>query len=104
MAQVLQDSLRSQDIAGRWGGEEFLVLLPNTAADPTLVLAERLRTAVASTCGVTVSIGLHTIHGLSDESADAMLEAADRALYAAKDRGRNCVGISRPWTSATAAI
>ena len=81
-----------------------MVLLPNTASTPALVLAERLRANVASACHVTVSIGLHTMHGLSDESADAMLEAADRALYAAKDRGRNCVGISRPWTSATAAI
>lgn len=104
VARVLQNSLRSQDIAGRWGGEEFLVLLPNTAAAPALVLAERLRTNVASACGVTVSIGLHTMHGLPDESADAMLDAADRALYAAKGQGRNCVATSRPRTGATAAV
>lgn len=94
VARVLQDSLRSQDIAGRWGGEEFLVLLPNTASTPALVLAERLRANVASACHVTVSIGLHTMHGLTNESADAMLDTADRALYAAKHRGRNCVGTS----------
>jgi diguanylate cyclase (GGDEF)-like protein len=94
VARVLQDSLRSQDIAGRWGGEEFLVLLPSTASTPALVLAERLRANVASACHVTVSIGLHTMHGLTNESADAMLDTADRALYAAKHRGRNCVGTS----------
>ncbi len=104
VARVLQNSLRSQDIAGRWGGEEFLVLLPNTAAAPALVLAERLRTNVASACDVTVSIGLHTMHGLPDESADTMLDAADRALYAAKGQGRNCVATSRPRTGATAAV
>ena len=104
VARVLQNSLRSQDIAGRWGGEEFLVLLPNTAAAPALVLAERLRTNVASACDVTVSIGLHSMHGLPDESADTMLDAADRALYAAKGQGRNCVATSRPRTGATAAV
>lgn len=97
VARVLQNSLRSQDIAGRWGGEEFLVLLPNTAAAPALVLAERLRTNVASACDVTVSIGLHTMHGLPDESADTMLDAA-------KGQGRNCVATSRPRTGATAAV
>ncbi len=96
VAQALRGSLRSQDLAGRWGGEEFLVLLPNTTALPALVLAERLRTNVAMACSVTISIGLHTKHSNTTESAGTMLEAADHALYEAKSRGRNCVEASPP--------
>ncbi|MCE1250275.1 MAG: GGDEF domain-containing protein [Comamonadaceae bacterium] len=99
VAQLLQASLRTQDVAGRWGGEEFVLLLPNTAAAGALVLAERLRSTIALTpflapgqapLPVTVSIGLHTLQDGLDESAADLLDAADQALYDAKDKGRNC--------------
>jgi diguanylate cyclase (GGDEF)-like protein len=93
---VLVNTLRSGDFAGRYGGEEFLVLLPATGADGALEIAERVRRAVseirvpAVTHRVTLSIGLAVIpdHAID---ADSLERAADRALYAAKNAGRDRV-------------
>ncbi len=96
---VLATSLRASDFAGRFGGEEFIVLLPDTRVDQAQVTAEVLRAAIAATrvAGiddtVTISIG---IAALPDHSldADSLLRAADRALFAAKTAGRNRVQVS----------
>lgn len=87
--------LRQSAIAARWGGEEFLVILPETEADGALKVAERLRVAVAETpldesaaAGVTVSIGASVFPHHGGEEA-GLLNAADRALYRAKADGRN---------------
>lgn len=93
---VLHWSLRESDLAGRYGGEEFLVLLPDTSLDGAVVLAEKLRgeIAVTSVPGVdrtiTASFG---VASFPDDTVDGelLLRVADRALYAAKARGRNCV-------------
>ena len=89
---------RAVDLAARIGGEEFAVLLPNTPMDGAVDIAlrvERLLAAKAlphadSDAGshLTVSIGIATIHA-QDETAHALVERADRALYAAKEQGRN---------------
>jgi len=87
---------------GRYGGEEFLIVLPETDAAGAATLADRLREAVeglqASHKGVvipvTISFGVAEV--LADESADDLIERADRALYAAKDGGRNLVVVDRP--------
>lgn len=93
----LQAKLRTEDTLGRWGGEEFLVLLPRTGHQGALVLAERLRVAVADQpipIGVgdplplTVSIGVASDHG---PKAEVLIADADRALYEAKAAGRNRV-------------
>jgi diguanylate cyclase (GGDEF)-like protein len=89
--------LRNIDTVGRLGGEEFAVLLPDTAAGTALLVAERLRHALdvpadaagAGKIGYTVSIGVATLQ--AGESIDAMLSRADAALYAAKAGGRNAV-------------
>jgi diguanylate cyclase (GGDEF)-like protein len=105
VGQVLRDSCRIYDVPGRYGGEEFCVVLPETALGSSPAVAERIRTRVAaamvtaggSAINVTASIG---IAGIDDETADAILTAtalidrADRALYVAKHRGRNRVELS----------
>src|SRR5260221_460540 len=92
--------VRSFDLVGRYGGEEFVVLMPETNLQIALFVAERLRIAiadapfviagVATPLRVTVSIGVATT--LEDEdSPTELLRRADIALYAAKDGGRNCL-------------
>ena len=93
-ARRLSQQLRMGDTAGRWGGEEFLVILPHTDLPGGLEVAERIRAAAAAapfTAGttqikVTVSGGCS---GGQGESAEELLRCVDTALYRAKDRGRN---------------
>lgn len=99
LGAVLRSTLRDSDFAGRFGGEEFLVLLPDTHPAGALAFAERLRTAAAaiSVTGleqrITVSIGVAVLPDHAGD-ADALLRAADRALYAAKANGRNRVDVA----------
>jgi diguanylate cyclase (GGDEF)-like protein len=91
---AIRSCLRASDFAGRFGGEELLVLLPDTTARAALVLAERIRATVAAIAvtgvdrEVTVSIGIADLHRPSGDVA-GLLRQADRALYAAKAAGRN---------------
>jgi diguanylate cyclase (GGDEF)-like protein/PAS domain S-box-containing protein len=95
VAATMRDCIRPSDTAGRWGGEEFLILAPVTDEDQALALAERLRTMVASgwldtdgrTITVTVSIGIALIR--QAEPATTLIERADAAMYTAKADGRN---------------
>ncbi len=96
VAAALRAGTREADIVSRWGGEEFLVLLPSTRAGEAVELAERLRARVealaindrAAQCvPVTISIGVAALG--AGESGSAWLRRADDALYAAKDAGRN---------------
>jgi diguanylate cyclase (GGDEF)-like protein len=102
-AALLRRTVRDIDIAARYGGEEFAVLLIDTDAADALRTAERVRTAVEAETfshertqlDVTVSVGASTCLARASEpeaarSADALLRSADRALYAAKEAGRNC--------------
>ena len=91
-ADVLRRSVRRSDTVCRYGGEEFLVVLPDTTPDEATVLATRMFTAVhargeALELPLSVSIGL-TCYRFGD-SVESMLLRADRALYASKDYGRN---------------
>jgi diguanylate cyclase (GGDEF)-like protein len=102
IGKLLRDSCRVYDVPGRYGGEEFCVLLPETKVGNTSVVAERIRTRLESTemtCGdekvvVTASIGIAGME--APEAAEllspaALIDRADRALYSAKSRGRNRV-------------
>ena len=97
-ASALKSQLRQYDFVGRFGGEEFLVLLPGCDAAAARAVGERMRECIENqraTVGpdsvqVTVSVGVAvTVNGSA--SADALVEAADAALYRAKETGRNRV-------------
>ena len=91
-AHAMGTHLRQEDQLGRLGGEEFLVLLPDTDADAAMHAAERMREEVAAAptpVPVTVSIGIATWE--DGETPEAFLARADDALYAAKDAGRDRV-------------
>lgn len=98
LAEVIRASLRGTDSAYRYGGEEFVVLLPETAARAAVQLAERLRTAFAGLklpldggqeVSATISIGV--AEWLPDEDEQNLIRRADEAVYSAKHRGKNCV-------------
>jgi two-component system, cell cycle response regulator len=97
IGQRLLACLRPYDTVGRYGGEEFLIVLPGCGADRALDLAERLRKCIEDeqlhtdglTVKVTMSLGVTTWDGQSSE--EALVHSADRALYRAKDEGRNRV-------------
>lgn len=97
VAKTLERVLnRSSDLFARYGGEEFVVLLPETDARGARNVAERLQSTLAQTSPigniehqVTLSIGGTTWTGQRDAGAEAFMEAADRALYQAKQNGRN---------------
>ncbi len=95
------DLVRQHDVFARYGGDEFLVLLPETDAATALAVAERIRQRIAASPGqstsgsvqVTISVGVTT---LSQDilTLDAFLNRADQALYHAKSAGKNCVVIA----------
>ena len=95
-ARRLRAAVRTDDAVGRWGGEEFLVVAPRTTIDQAVVLAERVRAAIADQpfdlgdhhIRVTVSVGCAA--GIDEPTAD-VLGRADVALYQSKARGRNRV-------------
>jgi diguanylate cyclase (GGDEF)-like protein/PAS domain S-box-containing protein len=93
-ALLIKKNARETDVVGRWGGEEFLILSPNTQLDGALALSEKLRALVSlfkfSFVGhKTGSFGVSTFH--SGDDAKSMLKRADEALYRAKLSGRNSV-------------
>lgn len=93
---ALRGSLRESDLVGRYGGEEFLILLPATPLDGALTLAEKLRSelALVNVPGVDRAItGSFGVASFPEDAPDGemLVRMADRALYAAKAAGRNCV-------------
>ena len=86
----IKSLLRSADLLGRFGGEEFVVLLPETTLAVANTVAERVRSAMSSWGGPTVSIGVTSSQATGD-SVDALLARADAAMYRAKSKGRNRV-------------
>ncbi len=115
VAQRLRDNLRAVDLVARTGGEEFLVVMPDTNGEQVRGAAERLRRVIGdagfdarpptalgrpheagATISVTLSIGvaLGQSHGAAREDVDLILQRADAALYAAKGAGRNTVTFS----------
>jgi len=100
IAQTMVNSLRKADTVARWGGEEFIVLLPATAKKDALILATRTLTTVSKlqfssvSRQVTVSIGLTGMPDPDIDTSDKLIAAADSALYKAKENGRNRIEIA----------
>lgn len=103
IAKTLKDSLREGDVASRFGGEEFALLLPSTSVEDARVLAERIRNAVAgkrimkratkeAIGQVTISIGISSY--TAQQNPEDLFQAADKNLYEAKSGGRNQTVIS----------
>ncbi|MEA1926640.1 MAG: diguanylate cyclase [Candidatus Auribacterota bacterium] len=100
LSGTLREEIRRQDILGRYGGEEFLIILPETTGEAAAVLMERCRRKVAETpyiedsqsssVSVTFSAGIAELTG-DDHSIEDLIERADRALYKAKENGRDQV-------------
>lgn len=96
--ETIQSHLRQNDSLGRYGGEEFLVLLPSTKLEKVHVIAKRLREAVAEqtyACDellfkITASIGIALYSSEDNFSPEELISQADKALYLAKESGRNC--------------
>jgi diguanylate cyclase (GGDEF)-like protein len=99
IGSILKETVRGADVAARYGGEEFSVLLPETTSVEAAVIAERIRRRVEETefpkRNVTVSIGVAT-RSEDVKTAEELIDAADQALYKAKENGRNQVLIYDP--------
>ncbi|UTF59077.1 diguanylate cyclase [Gilvimarinus sp. DA14] len=100
VAEILKSQGRASDIVARWGGEEFVLVLPATPAQEALALAERIRNQVFDSpvfaekkLAVSVSIGVDELAPGAEFSA--ALARADRALYKAKELGRNCTVLAQ---------
>ena len=97
LAAILSQSSRAIDLVAKYGGDEFMVILPQTRLEGAVTMASRIRSAVASTAfphcnpgDMTVSVGVASFpqHG---DSVETLVGAADRALFQAKRNSRNCV-------------
>ena len=103
LASRLSEATREIDVVARWGGEEFIVLLPRAGVDETSTVAERIRATVAAepmvdgdkVIPLTVSIGM-AVHPTDGRTADTLFKAADAALLRAKRMGKNRVERARP--------
>lgn len=101
VANILKEQMREVDIIGRYGGEEFIALLDETDGESALVVAERIRNEIAATgidirgnlLNITVSIGVAEA-GPGDDHADSLIDRADKAMYLAKQKGRNRVELT----------
>jgi diguanylate cyclase (GGDEF)-like protein len=97
LALTIKQSVRTEDIPSRFGGEEFTVLLPNSDQDTSWIVSERLREAVAAMKvpweiplpQVTISLGIYTFDKSNTLDAEGIIFRADEALYLSKEQGRN---------------
>ncbi|MBS3735356.1 MAG: diguanylate cyclase [Phycisphaerae bacterium] len=96
-AEVIRGTLRTSDVAARYGGDEFVLLLPHTDVDRALAVCERIRDELTDRAAqrgdlvqrLTLSVGIASLRANQPDNADALVAMADRALYVAKDKGKD---------------
>ncbi len=99
VAKLIKQNIRKVDIPARYGGEEFVVIIPGTGIEGAISAAKRLRKSIEShrfgtseqPIRITVSMGVSTYSPFSPLSAEEFLAKVDQLLYAAKEKGRNCI-------------
>ena len=99
VSRILKENTRRIDVACRYGGEEFAVILPGTDLDPAVLLAERLRTTLSESpllygshsIPLTASFGVISYRGVNNPSIERLFDCADHMLFRAKMQGRNRV-------------
>jgi len=99
--KIIQSNIRDVDTVARWGGEEFIIMSPNTQKNNALVVADRIRKSMAAQSfqsvgdkKITISIGIADIPDPAINTREQLINAADQALYDAKKSGRNRVRLS----------
>jgi diguanylate cyclase (GGDEF)-like protein len=101
-AGVIRDSARETDIVARFGGDEFALVLPDTGSDGAFFVGERIREKIAAwiflkniglNISLTVSVGVATLPDVA-ASAEQLIQAADEAMYAVKDGGKNGIRVA----------
>lgn len=108
--KVIRANLRAMDVAARYGGDEFVLLLPHATADEAAGVVQRIReeyfqssaALLQRATGVSMSVGIATLTISRPSGADQLVALADAALYRAKERGRNCI-VRAPAPMATSA-
>jgi diguanylate cyclase (GGDEF)-like protein len=102
VSQVVKEVIRNIDLPIRYGGDEFIIILPHTDVQEAVQVAQRLRTGIekrnvgdgdGDVYHVTASVGVASVRSCEAESANGLLRAADRAMYKAKENGRNNVSL-----------
>lgn len=102
LSELLRTKIRATDILGRWGGEEFMIITPNTDADGAVELAEKIRTAVAThrftqeKLHLTISVGVAQLN--QEDTLVSIVRRADEGLYQAKHDGRDCTRLGKTYT------
>lgn len=104
MADCFRENLRKIDVIGRYGGDEFVILMPESSQDQAKKAAERLCKKVVARVKkiqkfshpITTSMGIFTLSGMDKLSVEEFVDRADQALYAAKEGGRNRVAVWQP--------
>jgi diguanylate cyclase (GGDEF)-like protein len=113
VGDVLNTTCRSRDVAARFGGDEFAILLPRTRSSEARIVAERIRSELARQRAtyqapldnlLTISIGIADLTVIDDPRPNALFDAADRALYVAKQAGRNRIEIAERHSRTSAVI
>ncbi len=101
VADTIRSSIRAEDVCGRWGGEEFLIMLPKVDLEKAIIVAEKLRSTINSMItewadeAILVTISMGVAKFTPGMSMDECIKPADDALYRAKDNGRNRFEVAR---------
>lgn len=95
-AKLLKEELRESDIVARWGGEEFIILIPSQTEDIAIKIAEKMRKSIEESSFLkigTVTASFGVTHYIDYDTKKSIFKRADEALYKAKQNGRNCVKV-----------